>query len=120
MARVFFLCVNEKRILVMDISSIKDVKESVKVIDEAEEIITRLPLKSVLILTDVSDTSYNMFGIEKLKSFSRNITPFVIASTVVGAVDEKNMVIEMLERISGRKITVTASRDEAIKYLSGF
>lgn len=120
MARVFFQYVKNKRILVMDISNLKNARESEKVIGECEDMIERLPLKSVLLMTDVTDSSYDMIGIERLKTFSRNTTPFVLASAVAGAIDEKKMVIEILERISGRKIMPFDSAEDTLDYLSSF
>lgn len=120
MARVFFINSKGKHILVLDLSSMTDVKESVRIIDECEEMIMRLPMKSVCLLTDVTDSSYDMIGIERLKNFSKSITPFMLASAVVGAKEEKKMIVDILEKISGRSIENFASRNDAVKYLSSF
>jgi len=120
MSRVFFLYKNDRRILIMDLSSIKDVNSSIEIIDSCEETITRLPLKSALLLTDVTGTSYDMLGIERIRTFSRNISPFIKASAVAGAMDEKEMVIEMLEKMTGRRIAGFATRQEAVDFLVSF
>lgn len=117
MSRVFFLYKNDRRILIMDLSSIKDVNSSIEIIDSCEETITRLPLKSALLLTDVTGTSYDMLGIERIRTFSRNISPFIKASAVSGATDEKEMIIEMLEKMTGRRIAAFATRQEAVDFL---
>ncbi|MDD3803919.1 MAG: hypothetical protein PHW02_06030 [bacterium] len=120
MARVFFLCSGDSRILIMDLSAVTDMQESIKIIDECEKTIEKLPLKSVLLLTDVSNSRYDMLGIERLKMFSKNITPFILKSAAVGDIAEKNMIIEILQKISGRKIESFISRDEAVRYLTSF
>ncbi|PIP13201.1 MAG: hypothetical protein COX48_04920 [bacterium (Candidatus Stahlbacteria) CG23_combo_of_CG06-09_8_20_14_all_34_7] len=114
MERVFFLHTKKKRILIMDILSIKNVKESAKIVNECEEMISHLPMKSVLLLTDATDSSCDLMRIDSLKSFSKRISPFILASSVVGAKYEKKLVIKILEQISERKIKIFLSIQETI------
>lgn len=117
MKRVFFLCVEDKRILLVDLSGIKEVKESEKILDRAEIIISRMRLKSLLLLTDVIDANYDMSGIDRLKTFSKNVTPYVKKSAVAGSDGEKGMIVDILQKITGREIRLFSSRGNAINWL---
>ncbi len=83
MKRVRFIVHRWRQILLLDVSHC-DADEVINVIDEATEVIRSQPESSLLIVTDVTGTQYDLRVIEKSKEFTSGNKPYVRASAVVG------------------------------------
>ena len=73
--------------------------------------------KSVLLLTNVTNTHYDVVAIEHLKDFSKSITPYVKASCAVGVSGIKKVIVLSLNRISGRNIHLADNVEQAKDWL---
>ena len=117
MAEVKFITHKEKQILLLDVSEVKTVEDSLNRFSEAQRIIEMQPQKSVLLLTNVQNAHYNREATNHLKAFSNAVTPYIKASAAVGVSGIKRIVLQSLMRISGRDIKVFDSADQAKDWL---
>lgn len=117
MADVRFITYKARRIVLMDMTGLRDIEEGVQVIEETTQIIKRQEKKSVLLLTDVTNAHYNTQAAKVLKKFSVEITPYVIASAAVGVTGIKKIILQSMMRLSGREIKIFPDRDSAKDWL---
>jgi hypothetical protein len=106
-----------KAIFFQNIAGSKNIEENISVFDKTKEQIVKQPPKSVLLLTDVTDAFYNTVAAERLKQFSKDVTPYVKASAAVGISGLKKIILEAMARVSGRKIEIFDTLDQAKEWL---
>ncbi len=118
MNNVKFIIHKGKKIIIQDVSGSKDIEFNMKTFDKTESIIVQQPNKSVLLITNLTDASYNREAVRRLKIFSMNITPYVKASTVVGVVGLKKVILQSIIRLTKRTIKICNSVEEAKQWLA--
>ena len=106
-----------KTIILVDIANTWP-EEAILAMAEAQKKITLLPLSSVLILTDVTNTIFTNASLNALKSFASKNTPYVKASAVVGAEGLRAALHQMIVTITRREIKAFKSRAEALDWLA--
>jgi hypothetical protein len=105
-----------KEIFIADLSK-STAEEAKRIFDEAIEKITKLPLKSVLLITDSTDAVYNQETSSVTKHFSTSISAHVKASAVVGADSMKKIMISTLRLLTKRDIKTFDTREQAMEWL---
>lgn len=119
MERISFIKHKGRDILLVDISDIRDVKESIETLQNATRLIKTQALKSVLLLTNVSGTRYDSEGADAIKTYSKENTPFIKASAVVGVSGIKRLIFNTIVKITGRKIMPFDDVEAAREWLAG-
>jgi hypothetical protein len=105
-----------KEIFIADLSK-SSAEEAKRVFDEAIAKITKMPQKSVLLITDSTDAVYNQETSTVTKHFSSSISAHVKASAVVGADSMKKIMISTLRLLTKRDIKTFDTRQEAMDWL---
>jgi hypothetical protein len=114
MERVQFITHRGTKVLKVDLSHSASIEENVDALKKAKILIGTKPPGSLLILTDVTKTHFNIHAVEELKSFSRFITPFVKASATLGAV---GVIYDAIVRLVGRDIARFDTEEQALDWL---
>jgi hypothetical protein len=70
----------------------------------AQKLAMMKPLKSVKLLTDVTDAHYGNKGVSVMKEFSKSVTPHIKASALVGVTGVKWIIVQSLIKLTGRDI----------------
>jgi hypothetical protein len=104
MPKVEFILHKGVRILVMNLKDSKDIDQNIATIQSAQKLVTNEPLKSVRLLTDVTNGHYTSEGVNVLKEFSKASTPYMKASAVVGVTGLKWIIVQSLIKLTGRDI----------------
>ena len=86
-------------------------------ISQARKEIDLQPPKSVLIITDVTRAEWDGKVIQALKNFTRDNTPFIKASAVVGVTGLNRIMLETVKRITGREFGICKDIEEAKEWL---
>ncbi|MHB8088447.1 MAG: SpoIIAA family protein [Anaerolineaceae bacterium] len=105
-----------KSIVLADVSK-SGPEEAARVFDEAIQVITKLPLKSVLLITDSTDAKYNQDTSNVTKRFSSTISPHILGSAVVGADNLKKVMVSTLRLLTKRDIRTFDTREQAMDWL---
>lgn len=106
-----------KPMMVVELANLK-APEAIKKLDEAhKEIAVNLP-KSVLLITDVTNTEITNDFIAAVTEFAKRNTPFVKASASVGANKLVNVISFNVASSAGRKIQTFNTRNEAMEWLA--
>lgn len=105
-----------KEIFITDVSKCQ-AEEAKRVFDEAIQKITKLPLKSVLLITDSTDAVYNSETSTVTKHFSSSISAHIKGSAVVGADSMKKIMISTLRLLTKRDIKTFDTREQAMDWL---
>ena len=115
MERVQLLTHKGAKVLKVDVSGCPSVEENIATLRKARTVISTMPPKSLLIVTDVTKTRFNISAVEELKSFSKFITPFVKASAVLGAV---GIIYDAVVKLAGREIVRFDTEEQALDWLA--
>jgi hypothetical protein len=107
-----------KDVLLVDMTNASN-DEGLAAIKEASEKISKMPAKSVLLLTDSTGATYNSTTSAAMKDFSKNMTPYIRGSAVVGADGLKKLLVNAVRVVSGRDIRTFDARPEALDWLVG-
>jgi hypothetical protein len=118
MERVGFIRHKDATILKVDLSHPANVEESLTVIKQAKAIIATHPPKSLLILTDVTGTTFNTKAVEEMKRYSAFNTPFVKASAVIGISGLARIIYDAVVKVIGRTVVTFDTEAEALDWLA--
>lgn len=118
MERVYYTDRNGVQILVLDLTDSKDIQENIAGFAQAEALITAQPPKTVRLLTNVSNAHYSTEAVDRMKRFSKAVTPHMLASAAVGVSGIKRVVLQSLVRLSGRDIRMFDTADQALDWLA--
>ena len=118
MPRVEFVTHKDQRILILDLSETQNVGESVAAVQAALDVIVKEPPKSVRLLTDITHSHYTAEGVDVLKRFSKTVTPYMKASASVGVLGIRRIIVRSLMALSGRRIEMFDSRQDALDWLA--
>jgi hypothetical protein len=92
-------------------------EEVFTIIHEAIALISKRPPKSCLVLTDVSEATYNKQVADAIKDFVQKNTPFIKASAVVGADGVRHVLLQTVIFLSRRELKSCNNREEALNWL---
>jgi hypothetical protein len=116
MERVRFIEHLSRRLLFLDFSYCR-AEEVLKLIEDAEKFIRVQPPHSLLTLTDVTGTKYNLEVTQAMKEFTNGNKPHIKAAAVVGIDGLKKIVYEAIMRFSGRNVPVFPDIEKAKEWL---
>jgi hypothetical protein len=119
MAGVYEINYKGKNILCLDVSDLKlaDKKEFSQHVTYAREIIQSRPPKSLLLITNVSNTGFDTEVAAVMGEYASHNTPFVKASAVVGVSGVQKVVLTAIKALTGRDFYITDSMEEAQEWL---
>ena len=107
------------RILNLNVRDCKDVDQNIAAFRLAQEMAMKEPLKSLRLLTDVTQTHYTTEAVNVLKEFSKATTPYMKASAVVGVTGVKWIIVQSLIKLTGRDIKLFDTRKNAREWMAG-
>jgi uncharacterized protein related to proFAR isomerase len=119
MASVYELEYKSRNILCLDVSGLKlkDKPEFKKLIESAKEIIQKHPPKSLLLITNVSETGFDTEVAAVMGEYASHNTPFVKASAVVGVSGVQKVVLAAIKALTGRDFHLADTMEEAQEWL---
>lgn len=116
MERIEIQKYESKSIVLVDLSKLKP-DETIKILPEAQKIISKMGEKSALILTDVTGANYNREVADGIKEFVKNNSPYVKASAVVGVEGISDVLLQTVIFLSRREIKSFNNRVDATNWL---
>jgi len=118
MERVRFVLHKNATVLAVDVSHSGDLEENIAVLARAMKIIGSRPPKSMLLLTNVTETPFNIKAVEEIKAYAKFNTPYVKASAVVGVTGIRKVVLDAIIKLTGRTIVSFETEEEALDWLA--
>jgi hypothetical protein len=118
MPRIEFILHKGVRILDLDIRGSKDIDQNIAAFRLAQELAIKEPLKSLRLLTDVTEAHFTTEAVSILKEFSKSTTPYMKASAVAGVIGVKWIIIQSLLKLTGRDIKLFDTRENAKEWLA--
>jgi len=108
-----------KEILCLDISgsNMKDEEIIREQVDLAKEAVRQYPPKSALMLTNVTNTSFDSTISSMIKEYAQHNTPYVKASALVGVTGLQRVILEAVKRFTGRDYYLANTVEEAMDWL---
>jgi len=119
MAGVYELNYKGRNILCLDVAGLKlkDKPEFQKHVEYAEEQIQKHPLKSLLLLTIVTDTGFDTQVAAIMGEYAAHNTPYVKASALVGVSGVQKVILAVIKAMVGRDFYLADSKEEAQEWL---
>ena len=118
MERVGFITHDGATILKVDLSHPANVEENLATMRKAKEVIGAQPPRSLLIMTDVTGTLFNIAAVEEMKRYSAFNTPFVKASAVIGISGLARIIYDAVVKVIGRSVATFKTEGEALDWLA--
>lgn len=108
-----------KSILFIDASGFKvhDDDALLKFVEQAKQKIRSYPPKSLLIITDVTNSQFDTGMAETFKEFGKHNTPYVKASAVVGLSGLQKIIFIAIKTVTGREFYVAKSIEDAKEWV---
>ncbi|PKL83198.1 MAG: hypothetical protein CVV24_06170 [Ignavibacteriae bacterium HGW-Ignavibacteriae-3] len=117
MGKIGFIDYKGFKILLFDFSYLNNSKEILEFIKEAGLIARKQVLKSVLVVTDVTEAHYNIEVTQAMKELAKGNAPYIKASAVVGVTGLKKILYDAVIKFSGRDIKIFDNRESAMEWL---
>jgi hypothetical protein len=117
MERVEFIVHKGNRILLMDISTLA-LDAMMPQVEKTRKLVAAEPLSSVKTLIDATNARFDLQSMQALKDLAADDKPFVKASAVVGINGPLGVLLDTVEKFSGRSFKRFNTRDEALDWLS--
>jgi hypothetical protein len=110
---------NGKKVYCLDIAEmqIKDEQLIHQHIETAKQNIKKQPLKSVLHLTNVTNTRFDTKMANIIKEYAEHNSPYIKASVVVGVTGLQKIVLQTIKTVTGRNFYIADTVDEGLKWL---
>ena len=118
MDKVRFTKHKGKDILVVDLSDSPGAATTIAILASAREQIDIQPPKSLLLLTNVTNTHYDSDGADALKAYTKANTLFIKASAAVGVVGIKLVLFKAIIKLTGRHILAANSVEAGLDWLA--
>jgi len=120
MAGIFEMHYKGKTIICLDVAGLKlqDKQEFRSLVEKAEEQIRQHPPKSLLLLTNVTDTGFDTEVSAIMGEYAMHNTPYVRASALVGVSGVQKVVLAAIRALTGREFHLTDTVEEAQEWLS--
>ena len=116
MERVRIVTHRGARIVLQDFANVLTPEEGMRAIEEARAFVERQP-KGVLLLTDVTASTFDQRVVDAMKQLAEHHKPFVAASAIVGLSPIQRVVYATVVKITGRIIRPFTSIEEAKDWL---
>jgi hypothetical protein len=119
MAGVFNLQYKGKDILLLDVSGLKlkDKQEFRTLVESAEKQIRQHPPKSLLLLTNVTDTGFDTEVSAIMGEYAMHNTPYIKASALVGVSGVQKVVLAAIKALTGRDFFIIDTVEQAQEWL---
>ncbi len=118
MPRTQFVAHEDRQIVLMDFTHIRELDQALEAIEEARQFVAAQPrMKKLLTLVDVTDSVQDDSVIEALKRLAEHDKPWVMAGAVVGVGGARRLLFKLVTMFSGRKLASFASVDDAKDWL---
>lgn len=110
-----------KIIFCLDIAGLnsRDKIDFYKYINQAKEEFQKHPPKSLLVVTNVTNTRYDTEIAKIFTDYVKHNTPYVKASAVVGLSGLQKIILTIIKTATGRDFYLAASMEEALEWLVG-
>jgi hypothetical protein len=95
-----------------------DESQARSIISDAAEFIRAFPPKSVLVLTDFTDSTHAPQLLQALREFVDGNSPFVKASATVGVAGMKRVLFDAVMKLAGRQVHIFPNATEAKDWLA--
>lgn len=105
--------------MLQDFSGLTGPSQALAAIAEARAFMERQPRGGMLVLTDVSGTTFNQEVVDAIKELAEHHKPWVKASALVGLTPLMRIIYRAVVALTRREIRVCETRDEAVAYLLG-
>ncbi len=89
-----------------------------QLLDSAKKEIRKHPPRSLLVITDITNTGYDTEVAAMFKSYASHNTPYVKASAVVGSSGLQRIILRAIITLTGRDFFLAATLDEAKQWLA--
>jgi hypothetical protein len=108
-----------KEIYLMDVSHfrIHGRAEFKKVVEHAKTVIQVQPHKSVLIITDISDTNFDMDIVDTFKEYAKHNNPYIKASALIGLSGMQKVIFYGIKTFTGRDFYLAKDFADAQEWL---
>ena len=108
-----------KEIFLMDVSHFRlhERAEFKTIVDHAKKIIQGQPLKSVLIITDISDTNFDTDIVQTFKEYAKHNNPYIKASALVGLSGMQKVIFYAVKTFTGRDFYLAKNFEDAQEWL---
>lgn len=119
MAGLYELNYKGKNILCLDVAGLKlkDKLEFQKHVENAKEQIRKSPPKSLLIITNVTDTGFDTQVAAIMGEYADHNTPYIKASALVGIAGVQKVVLAAIKAMIGRDFYLADTMEEAQEWL---
>jgi hypothetical protein len=108
-----------KQIFLLDLSylTLKDRTEFKKHVAHARETIQEQPPKSVLIITDTTETNFDSDFVDTLKEYAKHNNPYIKASALVGLTGLQKIIFYGVKTFTGRDFYIAKDLTDAQEWL---
>jgi len=117
MERIRFVEIGGTRILLSDFAGIREVSELQRTTRLGMELVRTQPLKSLLILVDVTGVEYSLEAFAILQQSVAANRPYVKARAVVGLPKIAVIPFEIVSRVAGGPLERFESKEAAVEWL---
>ena len=110
----------QKKIVYMDFRGIKlaeNKAQTLELIAQSEKLFAKSPQKSVMALTNVEDSEFDIDLIQRMREFTKHNTPYIKKSAIVGVKGIQKTVYQAVEFFSKRTIPVFDNEEDAKDWL---
>lgn len=115
--RIHFVDYKGKRILLEDFSNVKKEEDLEALLQDAETFVHQQPLKSLLVVVDMTNSTFGPRVSQASKEASKSNTPYIKASAMVGMNKLMEIILTSIRTVTGRSIGSFPTRDEAYEWL---
>lgn len=88
------------------------------ILEEGKREIRKHPTKSLLVITDITNTGYDTEVATMFKEYASHNTPYVKASAVVGASGLQKIILRAIITLTKRDFHLSSTIDEAKEWLA--
>lgn len=108
-----------KEIICLDISNCttKDKEKIEEQVKLAKEAVKQCHPKSALMITNVSNTSFDSNVSSIIKEYAQHNTPYVKASALVGVSGLQKIILSAVKKLTGRDYYLADTVEEAMEWL---
>ena len=117
MERVSWVEHKGKRIILEDMSGLREPTDIYAVSDTSTAIICKEPEASVLLLTDVTGARYNPSIVNRLKENTKLTTPYMKAYVIVGIKGLAQVILESFVIFTGLDVKMCDTLEEGKEWL---
>ena len=115
---MFFIEHNGKQILFHDFANCNDRADAMARFAESREKVARHEPRSLLTLTDVSNSRFDAAVVEAMKDVARHNKPFVRHAAIVGLSGLQRIIYVTVMQLTGRRMHTFESADKAKDWLA--